>query len=327
VTGAQGLLDQATDTIIAPLLTQLEKVTGDPAELRAKAAMWRRSAQGVLEIAAATRDDVSDLGIRWHGAAAEAFAVEMSAHDETFRGMAADMETTAACLSQAADQCEQAERLIQELIRELVEAVAAAATMSAITSVLTAGASVLVGALADAAEAAQFVGRAGELVDKLAEFLRGAKDLLEELRTAQRAVRASQRRNRRLRTRRDAARQRTRPGERRGQHRHARGGQHGGKPTRGQRIAVDGAKQLTQQVLGLDDGFGTLAHTAAADLLGEPDVGPDGGPDNGPEHDDADVPAPSAPSASAPTIQLDTTLVNQADAGRSRVDLPTRPAD
>lgn len=339
--GAQGLLDQASDAIIAPLMTQLEKVTGDPGELRNKAAMWRQSAQTVLDVAARTRDDVSDLGARWHGAAADAFAAEMSEHDATFLAMARDMQTTATCLSQAADQCEQAENMIRELIKELVEAIAVASTMTAITSVLTAGASVVAGALADAAEAAQFVGRAGELVDKLAEFLRRAKDLLEDLRTAQRAVRASQRKNRKLRTLRESARRRgsgthrsagrprpehrAEPHDRRQRepghtsgHAPARHAHHG--PTHGQRIAVSGAEHITRHALGLDqDGFGQVAETAGGDLEAGSRIDPNEAFDS----------APTAGQSPAihPRITLETNLTNEPEPDRRTIDLPTHTAD
>ncbi len=299
--GAQGMLDEAAEAIVAPLRSQLELVTGNPADLREKAGLWQQAAQTVREQAGASRADVATLRASWRGDAADAFAAEMSEHDEALRGMAEDMDATADCLRQAADACEQAEKLIQELIKELIEAIVVASAASTVAAFFTAGLSELVGALADAAEAAVYVGRAATVVERLGLLLRKVQKALEELTKAQKAAKAYRRAKKDLkalghgrRAARDLAK-------------HA-------KPTLRQRGKAMAGKSATKKAAGVHAGFGQLGQTALGDLSQVASIDPS-------------APFAVAPPADPSAIRdgLHTTLVNQAGADEPPADPATVP--
>jgi hypothetical protein len=101
--------------------------------------------------------------------------------------MAGDMGTAAKILNQAAQECQVAEDLINEIIREAIEFTVATLAATAIADIFTFGLATIVGGIAEGAEMTAFVARAAQVSTKLAEVLERLLEMLKELRTLKEA--------------------------------------------------------------------------------------------------------------------------------------------
>jgi WXG100 family type VII secretion target len=182
--GINGFIDK----LIQPLIDLLEKVTGNPSQLREKAQLWQNAAKQLETVAQTLASGLSELSGQWEGDAAQAFASEMSSTCRAIQQLADNFDQTAQSLDQAAEGCEQTAQAIQSIIRSFVEWSVATQAAGAAAALFTAGASEAAAEGAEAAEVAVAVGRGTEEAGKLAQLLQKIESVIKELMSVDKAA-------------------------------------------------------------------------------------------------------------------------------------------
>jgi len=181
---AENALDGAIDSTVRDvllatgLLSILQEVTGKPEPLAQAADVWLSQAHQAKAMADELRQAARPLPQSWQGAASAAFGDHMGQLVNALDAMAGDMGTAASILSQAAQECQVAEDLVNEIIREAIEFALATLAATAVADIFTFGLATIAGGIAESAEMTAFVARAAQVSTKLAEVL---DRLLEEL--------------------------------------------------------------------------------------------------------------------------------------------------
>jgi hypothetical protein len=101
--------------------------------------------------------------------------------------MAGDMGTAAQILNQAAQECQVAEDLVNEIIREAIEFAVATLAATAVADIFTFGLATIAGGIAEGAEMTVFVARAAQVSTKLAEVLEKLLGTLKDLKALKEA--------------------------------------------------------------------------------------------------------------------------------------------
>jgi WXG100 family type VII secretion target len=186
---AENALDGAIDSTVRDilqatgLLSILQQVTGTPQPLAQAADVWLSQAHQTKAVADELRQAARPLPQAWQGAASAAFGNHLGQLVGALDSMAADMGTTADILNQAAQECQVAEDLVNEIIREAVEFALATLAATAVADIFTFGLATIAGAVAEGAEMTAFVARAAQVSTKLAEVLEKLVGTLKELKT------------------------------------------------------------------------------------------------------------------------------------------------
>jgi WXG100 family type VII secretion target len=181
---AENALDGAIDSTVRDilqatgLLSILQEVTGKPEPLAQAADVWLEQAHHTKAVADELRQAARPLPQSWQGAASAAFGNHMGQLVNALDAMAGDMGTAASILNQAAQECQVAEDLVNEIIREAIEFALATLAATAVADIFTFGLATIAGGIAEGAEMTAFVARAAQVSTKLAEVL---DRLLEEL--------------------------------------------------------------------------------------------------------------------------------------------------
>ncbi|MBS2964230.1 hypothetical protein KGA66_14315 [Actinocrinis puniceicyclus] len=175
-----GAIDSAVRGVleVTGLLSILQEVTGKPESLAQAADVWLEQAHQTKALADEIRQSARPVPEAWQGAASAAFGQHLGRLVSALDAMAGDMGTTAAILNQAAQECQVAEDLIDEIIREAIEFAAATFAAGMVADIVTFGLATIAAGIAEGAEMAAFVARAAEVSTKLAEVL---EQLLTEL--------------------------------------------------------------------------------------------------------------------------------------------------
>jgi uncharacterized protein YukE len=182
--GLGGMLDEAVQWALekSGLMDELEKVTGNLAELNAAAEEWQAQARAVQSVADQLRGG-------WEGRASDAFGTHMGEVVEALDSTAEGMYQTAEIISRAAQECAVAEGMVVDIIAEAIEALIVSLAAEAVIAVFTAGIGVIADALITEAEIGVFVARVAKVSTELAENLEKLLKALKELGQAVKAVR------------------------------------------------------------------------------------------------------------------------------------------
>jgi uncharacterized protein YukE len=184
---AQNALDGAIDSTVhgilraTGLLSILQEVTGKPEPLAQAADVWLAQAHQTKAAADELRQNARALPQAWQGAASAAFGSHLGRLVTALDAMAGDMGTSATLLNQAAQECQVAEDLVNEIIREAIEFTLATLAATAVADVFTFGLATIAGGIAEGAEMTAFVARAAQVSTKLAEVLEALLDELKEI--------------------------------------------------------------------------------------------------------------------------------------------------
>ena len=174
---AQNALDSAIDSTVRDilqatgLLSILQEVTGKPEPLAQAADVWLEQAHQTKAVADELRQAARPLPRAWQGAASAAFGNHMGQLVNALDAMAGDMGTAASILNQAAQECQVAEDLVNEIIREAIEFAAATLAATVVADIFTFGLATIAGGIAEGAEMTAFVARAAQVSTRLAEVL------------------------------------------------------------------------------------------------------------------------------------------------------------
>ncbi|GAU70024.1 hypothetical protein SSP35_16_00190 [Streptomyces sp. NBRC 110611] len=184
MSGMSDVVDSIMRPLVEPLADQLECVTGDPETLKEAAKLWREKASEFREIVADQRRDRADLSHEWTGPAAEAFQNHLAELETAMEAEAADMDSTADVLDQAAEQAQMAQEMVEAVIRELIEWALITLAAAVALSVVTAGVSMAAEAAMAATEASVATSRIAKVVYDLAAELKSLANILKMLKQA-----------------------------------------------------------------------------------------------------------------------------------------------
>ncbi len=190
---AENALDSAIDSTVRDilqatgLLSILQEVTGKPEPLAQAADVWLEQAHQTKAVADELRQAARPLPQSWQGAASAAFGDHMGQLVNALDAMAGDMGTAASILNQAAQECQVAEDLVNEIIREAIEFALATLAATAVADIFTFGLATIAGGIAEGAEMTAFVARAAQVSTKLAEVLEKLVETLKELKALKEA--------------------------------------------------------------------------------------------------------------------------------------------
>ncbi|GAA4995571.1 hypothetical protein GCM10025734_26380 [Kitasatospora paranensis] len=189
--GLGGMLDEAVQWALekSGLMDELEKVTGNLAELNAAAEEWQAQARAVQSVADQLRGGAQPLSGSWEGQASDAFGTHMGEVVDALDSTAEGMYQTAEIISRAAQECAVAEGMVVDIIAEAIEALIVSLAAEAVIAVFTAGIGVIADALITEAEIGVFVARVAKVSTELAENLEKLLKALKELGQAVKAVR------------------------------------------------------------------------------------------------------------------------------------------
>ncbi|MDH6577979.1 hypothetical protein [Kitasatospora sp. MAP5-34] len=189
--GLGGMLDEAVQYALekSGLMDELEKVTGDLAQLNAAAQEWQARAKDAQLVSEQLRVGAQQLAGQWEGAASDSFGRHMGEVVEALDSTADGMLQTAQIIGQCAQECAMAEGMVIEIISEAIEALIASLAAEAVIAVFTAGIGVIADALLTEGEIAVYVARVARVSTKLAETLEKLLKALKELGSAVKAVR------------------------------------------------------------------------------------------------------------------------------------------
>jgi WXG100 family type VII secretion target len=190
---AENALDGAVDSTVRGILEAtglikiLQEVTGKPEPLAQAADVWLDQARETKAVADELRRSAQPLPQQWQGDASEAFGRHLGRFVDGLDSMAGDMGTAAQILNQAAQECQVAEDLVNEIIREAIEMAVATLAATAVADLFTFGLATIAGGIAEGAEMAAFVARAAQVSTKLAEVLQKLLDTLKDLKALKEA--------------------------------------------------------------------------------------------------------------------------------------------
>ena len=190
---AENALDSAIDSTVqgileaTGLLSVLQEVTGKPEPLAQAADVWLEQAHQTKAVADELRQSARPLPQAWQGAASAAFGQHLGQLVGALDSMAGDMGTAAKILNQAAQECQVAEDLVNEIIREAIEFTVATLAATAIADIFTFGLATIAGGIAEGAEMTAFVARAAQVSTKLAEVLEKLLEMLKRLKALKEA--------------------------------------------------------------------------------------------------------------------------------------------
>lgn len=174
---AESALNSAIDSTVQDilqatgLLSILQVVTGTPQPLAQAADVWLAQAHQTKAVADELRQAARPLPQSWQGAASAAFGNHLGQFVTALDSMAGDMGTAATILNHAAQECQVAEDLVNEIIREAIEFAVATLAATAVADIFTFGLATIAGGIAEGAEMTAFVARAAQVSTKLAEVL------------------------------------------------------------------------------------------------------------------------------------------------------------
>lgn len=193
VKAAENALDGAIDSAVhgileaTGLISILQQVTGKPEALAQAADIWLAQAQQTKAVADELRQSARPLPQEWQGLASAAFGQHLGQFVNALDSMAGDMGTAAQILNQAAQECQVAEDLVNEIIREAIEFAVATLAATAIADIFTFGLATIAGGIAEGAEMTAFVARAAQVSTKLAEVLEKLLGTLKDLKALKEA--------------------------------------------------------------------------------------------------------------------------------------------
>ncbi|GAA2148230.1 hypothetical protein GCM10009760_39960 [Kitasatospora kazusensis] len=190
--GLGGMLDEAVQYALekSGLMDELEKVTGDLAQLNAAAQEWQAQAKAAQLAAEELRGRVQPLAGQWSGTASDSFGNHMGQVVEALDSTADCMLQTAQIIGQCAQECALAEGMVIEIISEAIEALIASLAAEAVIAVFTAGIGVIADALLTEGEIAVYVARVARVSTKLAETLEKLLMALKKLGSAVKTARS-----------------------------------------------------------------------------------------------------------------------------------------
>jgi WXG100 family type VII secretion target len=169
------------------LISILQEVTGKPEALAQAADVWLGQAHQTKAVADELRQSARPLPQAWQGQASAAFGQHLGQFVNALDSMAGDMGTAAQILSQAAQECQVAEDLVNEIIREAIEFAVATLAATAVADIFTFGLATIAGGIAEGAEMTVFVARAAQVSTKLAEVLEKLLGTLKDLKALKEA--------------------------------------------------------------------------------------------------------------------------------------------
>lgn len=193
VKAAENALDSAIDSTVrgileaTGLISILQKVTGKPEPLAQAADVWLEQAHKTKAVADELRSSARPLSQQWQGDASAAFGTHLGQFVNALDSMAGDMGTAAQILNQAAQECQVAEDLVNEIIREAIEFAVATLAATAVADLFTFGLATIAGGIAEGAEMTAFVARAAQVSTKLAEVLEKLLGTLKDLKALKEA--------------------------------------------------------------------------------------------------------------------------------------------
>ncbi len=179
--GPAGQAYSVIKPIVSFLSNPLDQVTGDPDQLRQKAAAWRAAADQLEQHAETELAARTDLLSYWEGDAAFAFNQELTEVNASFAEIAEHFRVTAQLLDGSAEAAAQAQDLVEQIVRELIAWLIVTIIVALASSFITAGASLAAGAAAGGVEAAVAGTRAATVGLKLANLLRKVAAFLKKM--------------------------------------------------------------------------------------------------------------------------------------------------